>query len=75
MNCQRCTADISNDNMYAEADLFCMNCGSPNNIIICINCIEKDLKDKILCTTCEMDMFHIPATIKYLKDKDEEDIS
>jgi len=52
-----------------------MNCGSPNSIIICMSCIEQDMKDKILCLACEMDMFHIPATIKYTKTGDEEDIS
>ena len=73
MNCHRCTGSINN--MYAEANLFCMNCGSPNSIIICMSCIEQDMKDKILCLACEMDMFHIPATIKYTKTGDEEDIS
>jgi hypothetical protein len=50
-----------------------MLCAAPNSITICSKCINKTTQ--IMCGSCEEDMFHIPAVIKYLEVPDEEEIT
>ena len=69
MNCTRCAGDFTI--AYYRIDLFCMRCGAPNDVRLCPDCTNKPTK--ILCTTCEEDMFNVEATVVYIKD--EEDIS
>ena len=69
MNCTSCAGDFTF--AYYEIDLFCMRCGAPNIVMLCPGCTDKPTK--ILCTTCEEDMFNVEAKVVYLKD--EEDIT